>query len=394
MVKLLPKFKALNNQKRYTNVFGGRGSAKSFHVACFLLILTYTKGETILYTRYTMTAATKSIIPEFQEKMELMEVAKVFDVSGNIITNKITGSKIIFSGIKSQSGNQTAKLKSIAGLTVWVLDEAEEMHDKREFDRIDDSIRKLEGSNKVFLIYNTDQVDTQHWIYKHFHQSGKRDDTEYILSTYLDNINNLHPSFIDKANAAKREDLEFYNVNYLGHFPIIRDSVFPDGYKTYVNDPAEYDRVLTGGDFGFADNPTTAIKVFFCGPALYLRETLYGHGMTSKMIKDGLEDDQVKDPSIWDSAVPQLIQELRQIGVNAYPAQKGPGSVIAGIKKLWKYQIFIHAGSENLQKEMNRYRWKKMSNGEYFRDSKGNRVPVKEDDHCIDAVRYVVNMFG
>ena len=154
LIDILPKYENLENDSRYTVVKGGRASAKSFHLATYLITLTYQPREVILYTRYTMTSARISIIPEFLEKIDLLELGSVFHVSNNQITNKYTGSKIIFSGIKTSSGNQTARLKSITGLTMWVLDEAEEMVNPSDFHKIDDSIRTKGGSNRVILVLN------------------------------------------------------------------------------------------------------------------------------------------------------------------------------------------------------------------------------------------------
>jgi len=120
---------------------GGRGSGKSFAVNTFLVLLTYERGTKTLFTRYTMTSASMSIIPEFREKLELMGVEDQFEITKTEITNKITGSSIYFSGIKTASGDQTAKLKSIQGINTFVLDEAEELQDELSFDKIDYSIR-------------------------------------------------------------------------------------------------------------------------------------------------------------------------------------------------------------------------------------------------------------
>ena len=46
-----------------------------------LVILTYERGHTILFTRYTLTSARISIIPEFIEKLELMDCIGDFHVN-------------------------------------------------------------------------------------------------------------------------------------------------------------------------------------------------------------------------------------------------------------------------------------------------------------------------
>ena len=109
---------------------GGRGSGKSHALATYLLRETYKPNEVILYTRWTMTSAKDSIIPEFIEKIELLEVDADFEITTEQIINKVTGSRILFKGINTSAGNQTAKLKSINGLTKFVLDEAEELVDE------------------------------------------------------------------------------------------------------------------------------------------------------------------------------------------------------------------------------------------------------------------------
>ena len=100
-------------------VTGGRASGKSFNLSAFNERLTFEKSEdksfahTILYTRYTMVSAHMSIIPEMMEKIELDGTGKYFRATKTDIINTRSGGKIMFRGIKTSSGNQTAKLKSI-----------------------------------------------------------------------------------------------------------------------------------------------------------------------------------------------------------------------------------------------------------------------------------------
>ena len=137
---LIPKYKPLFDAPenvRYFIITGGRGSAKSFHVSDAVLKYTYSAGEKILYSRRTMTSAHISIIPEFTEKIDMYGVNDSFYITKAEIINVTTNSGILFRGIQASSGNQTAKLKSLQGVTCWVLDEAEEQHDEDEFDTID-----------------------------------------------------------------------------------------------------------------------------------------------------------------------------------------------------------------------------------------------------------------
>ena len=106
-----------DSNSRYFIVTGGRGSGKSFAINTILLLLTQEKGHIILFTRYTLRSANISIIPEFKEKIDLLNLNSRFHVTKDEIINLTTGSKILFRGIKTSSGDQTANLKSLQGIT-------------------------------------------------------------------------------------------------------------------------------------------------------------------------------------------------------------------------------------------------------------------------------------
>nr|QRW43091.1 MAG: terminase large subunit [Caudoviricetes sp.] len=181
---------------RYAFVTGGRGSGKSFHVALALLNLTYEPGHVILFTRYTLSSADVSIIPEFREKIGLLSVEDDFYITRSEIVNLRTGSRILFRGIKTSSGNQTAALKSIQGVTTWVLDEAEELVDEETFDRIDLSIRHKTLPNRVIVVLNP--TNEEHFLYRMFVKEP-RPDTLYVHTTWEDNRHNLSATWMQKA---------------------------------------------------------------------------------------------------------------------------------------------------------------------------------------------------
>ena len=198
---------------RYFLVTGGRGSGKSWTLSLFLLNLTYEEGHVILFTRWTLVSAFISIIPEFINKIELMGKESDFEVTQSEIVNKHTGSRILFRGIKTSQGTATANLKSIAGVTTFVLDEAEELVDEDIFDRIDLSVRAVDRPNRVILVMNPSFKS--HWIYKRY-VANQRQDTKYIHTTYHHNKQNLSKSFIDQAKRTKAENLHRYEHLFLG----------------------------------------------------------------------------------------------------------------------------------------------------------------------------------
>lgn len=162
-----------------------------------------------------MTSAHLSIIPEFSEKIELLGVEQDFRITRDEVVNIHTGSKIIFRGLKNSSGNQTANLKSIQGVTTWVLDEAEELTDEDMFDRVDLSVREKDISNRIIMVMNPSHKS--HFIYKRF-IADKRDDVELIHTTYLDNQQNLSDSFIKQAERTKTQNEIRYRHLFLGEW--------------------------------------------------------------------------------------------------------------------------------------------------------------------------------
>jgi phage terminase large subunit len=378
-MELNVKFEDLwkDTKSRYFIITGGRGSAKSFTVATFLTDLAVVDpSQTILFTRYTLTSAHISIIPEFEEKIALLNQADKFNVTKTEIECK-TGAKILFRGIRTSSGNQTANLKSIQGVTTWVLDEAEELTDEQTFDKIDDSIRTVGTQNRIILILNP--CTHHHWIYKRFFERGKQPNTCYIHTNYLDNIDNLSESFIHKAERIKSINEDLYNHRYLGAWLDRAEGVVFENWSI-----GEFDDSLQyafGQDYGFSKDPTTLIKVAIDkkNKKLYLHECFYKQGLSTQQIYELNETYAGNSLIVGDSSEPRLIDELKRMGLNIKGAEKGQGSVSAGLLAMQDYDIVITEESQNLHKEMRNYVWL---------DS-GSKLVIDDFNHGIDAGRYI-----
>ena len=253
--QLNPKYQALGNDSRYFVVTGGRGSGKSFAVGAFLALLTMEQGHKILFTRYTMSSASTSIIPEFIEKIELYGISEHFRITKDEILNMSTGSSIIFKGIKTSAGNQTAALKSLQGITTFVLDEAEELINEDDFDKIDQSVRAKNKPNRVILILNP--TTKEHWIYQRFFaakavnggHNGWKDNVTYIHTTFKDNMEHLSDSFLMQIEEIRRRRPDKYNHQILGGWLDKADGVV---FTRWTIGPFnEYAPYIYGQDFGF-----------------------------------------------------------------------------------------------------------------------------------------------
>lgn len=235
-MKIKDKYKPLWNENyRYCIISGGRGSGKSFAAQTFLRDLSYEAGHKIANTRYTMASARKSIIPEFAEKLEMSKspysndlMFYDFDLVDNTYVNNRSKSEMFFIGLKTSSGVQTASLKSINGLTTFLLEESEELPndgtdtEESTYDKISNSVRVKGKTLRDILLWNP--TNTESFVYKRFFEepgiditfNGVHDDVLYIYTSYLDNLANLSESFIKKAETTKKANYARYEHIYLG----------------------------------------------------------------------------------------------------------------------------------------------------------------------------------
>ena len=386
-LKLNKKYLVFNESySRYFIVTGGRGSGKSFAVNSVLLLLTYQAGHTILFTRYTLRAANISIIPEFIEKLELLGVIDQFKITKDEIINKGNGSKIIFRGIKTSSGDQTANLKSLTGITTWVMDEAEELNDEDIFDKIDLSVRNKIQENRVILILNP--TTKEHFIYKRwFEDRGvaagsnlTKEDTTYIHTTYLDNLDNLSESYIKQIETMKVRRPNRYKHTIEGAWLDKAEGVIFTDWS--IGEFKQVGKVVFGQDYGFSNDPSTLVKTSIDkeNKVIYIQLCFYQTKLTTSEILQLNKKFAADNLIVGDSAEPRLITELSR-DCNVVPAIKGQGSITFGISLLQDYDLVITEDSTELIKELNNYCWLE----------KKSQTPVDNFNHAIDALRYAVS---
>lgn len=386
-------------------ITGGRNSQKSFAVGTWSCVGAKDLAYNILYTRYTLTAAEHSIIPEFQEKIDILNAHTSFNVNKDRIDG-VNGSKIIFKGIKTSSGNQTAALKSLKGFNVFVLEEAEEMPDFDSWDKIKKSIRSNTKQNINILILNP--TTKTHWIYTEFFEdkgvsegwNGIKDNVMYIHSTYLDMdrsliADNLWVDFEDKRMAYEkwmqlhpserehsplRKKAKYYKHVIMGGWLEKSEGVIFENWE--IGEFKETELMRWGNDYGFSNDPTTLVHVAIDkgNEFIYLKEELYRTKMTTDDVANVMFNRCGSDLIVGDSAEPRLISELQNKGLNVIPAVKGKDSVKSGIALLSNFKLIVDPKSTNLIKELNNYSW----------SDKKSETPIDAHNHLIDAIRYAV----
>lgn len=377
------------SKKRYFLITGGRGSLKSSSVHDFISRLTFEEGHGILFTRYTMTSAEKSIIPEFKETLKRNNTERFFYITKNKITNLATGSFILFSGIKTSSGDQTANLKSISGITTLVVEEGEDFNDEKAFDTIDDSIRGIDKQNRVIWIQNPST--REHFIYekwiektsKHIEIEGYKvtvsdhPDVEHIHTTFriAEEMNYLSDSWLNKAENLKINNPKKYYHTYIGGWLEKAEGVILENWVK-----GKFDESLPYGfglDWGSKDPFTlTKFAVDKKNMQIYIKNYVYKANLNTADIKE-LVGKYVTNNEviIADSANRTGIFDLKSWGFNAYPSYKG--TVAGRLRDLQQFQLVIDDSPE-VEKELNNYCWL---------DKRGEH-PIDDHNHIIDPLGY------
>lgn len=380
---------------RYKIVTGGRGSGKSFAISSALVCDTYNDDFNTLFTRYTMVSAHDSIIPEFMDKVGLLQLDNDFHPTRQDVLNKVSGGGILFRGLMVSSKNQVARLKSIAKVKRFIIDEAQELVDEELFETIDFSIRTTEVDNEIWLIWNPPR-DKNHWIYRRFFKDAGVDithngivgDVEYIYTTYLDNLRNLDRTFITQAEKMKERDLDKYRNVFLG---------IPVGYKEgqiyrwTAMPESEWEptrqTLCYGVDWGYSNDPSAVVRVDYDydSKTVYLKEVMYEKEKQprdiAKAIRADIEQCHCGDVLVYcDPARPEHIAELRRYGINACKAvnknKAGRVNYLQGFTVMYD--------GEDIGNEADNYSFKAHPQDK----TQFTNEPEDGNDHLMDAANY------
>jgi phage terminase large subunit len=235
----------------------------------------------------------------------------------------------------------------------------------------------MRTKEQEFIDYNP---NAEFWVHEHL--LGKKG-VQQIISDHRHNPFLLDKQR-DKIEGLSLKDYELWKVYARGLTGKIEGLVLPD-YHIVEEIPLGAKALGTGMDFGFTNDPTTAIDLFLSGGELWADEMLYSEGLTNGDIDKRL---RAIRPRAWDlvpdSAEPKSIEELRRLGHKVEPAVKGPDSIRAGLDQLKRYKLNVTRRSVNLRKELANYKWKVDR-----KTGNATNEPVDAFNHCIDALRYV-----
>lgn len=211
----------LDNDDRYLIFYGGGSSGKSYFIAeRYIKKMVTPKRCNLLAVRQTGDTNRKSTFPLLKQVISNWNLAEHFKIneSDMRVVCKLTGNEIAFAGL-----DDVEKIKSITfangELTdIWV----EEATECQEADINQLKVRLRGGKSKKQMVLSFNPINIQHWIKKHFIDSGL---ATVCFSTYKDN------KFLTDDDRKALEELKLvdeytYEVYCLGKWGIVGKTVF------------------------------------------------------------------------------------------------------------------------------------------------------------------------
>lgn len=245
------------------------------------------------------------------------------------------------------------------------------------------------------LIGTTNPDSPYHWLKKNYLDRAGELNIKYWHFTLEDNLN-LDPTYIE---AIKKEYTGLWYKRFILGLWVQAEGAVYDMWDEAVHAvdeiPQQFTRYYVGVDYG-TNNPTVYLLVGQVGDKLYVLDEYYwdsnktGRQKTdAEYSRDLRQFTEGRRPQaiIIDPSAASFITQLRKDGIG--PILQADNSVLDGIRNVASYlsggRLFVYRHKcPNLLKEFTSYVWDAKA------QAKGEDKPMKQNDHCLDALRYVV----
>lgn len=404
------------------DLWGGRGRGGS-HEATLYALYRFTRPDycRIAFVRKILNDVRHSLWQDFKDRIEECNVSSDdYRMADHAMeaTYLPTGNQVRCFGVKAEGG-RTAKLKSLAGYNLVIIEECDELSED-ENNQLDDSLRTKKGDIPPMVIRVFNPPGRGHWLWKNYnlvesHVPGywkaemkANINMLSVFGTYHSNRKNLDPGKVEKWESYKHTNPEYFYTIIEGLISEGQRGRVFSGWRPITNDEfiAIDAKSVFGLDFGFSESPMGLVEIKMVKNRLYGRQHIY-KPMTLKelafeMCRLGITG---SDKIIADSADPISINKLRtgwkdltEEELEKYPqakkgfhilgAIKGPGSITFGINVLKDLEIFIVDTSDDYWNEYREYKWA------LDKDKNPTDMPEDKSNHLIDPTRYVATAKG
>lgn len=358
--------KIVKLDKRYRLISGGTSASKTISALQYLIALCQTDKQA------TLTSVVSESFPHLR-RGAMRDFINIMQEHGYFKDDRWSKTDFTYtfetgSTLEFFSADQPGKVRGPRRDRLFV-NEANNIN-KEAFEQL--AVR-----TKDFIMADWNPV-AEFYAYEDY--IGVRDDVDFITLTYKDN-EALSQQIIDEIEARKGNK-QWWRVYGLGLLGESEGRIFT-GWKAIDEIPHEARLERRGLDFGYSNDPTAVVDIYYYNGGYILDEQVYRKGLSNKQVSDLLLNlDKPNTLVVCDSAEPKSIDELLLYGVNAIAANKGQGSVNQGIQFLQDQQVSYTKRSLNLQKEYRNYLW------DVDKEGKQLNKPIDLFNHIMDATRY------
>lgn len=230
--------------------------------------------------------------------------------------------------------------------------------------------------------------------FNHFYELYKKQDEddnyESFHATTYDNPH-VDPAEIDEAKSQLPDDQ--FAQEYLADFRKVEGLVYKEYDRNrhkFTQLPNEYNIIEKRGgiDFGHT-NPAAILTVYKSRDKhYYVTDEYYERGKVQSELNQEMLSRRCAS---WypDPAEPDRIEEMRRAGLSINEVSKNVTAGIDTVRSLFKQnRLHIHHACTNLEWELETYRYKPRR-----ADQNEPEEPVKENDHLVDTLRYILHMW-
>lgn len=372
----------LLHPKPYKGAKGGRASGKSHFFAEMLIEdCVADKDLPCVCIREIQRSLKFSVKRLLEGKIKKLGVGHLFDIQEAQIKRRGGDGIIIFQGMQDHTADSIKSLEAFK--RAWV-DEAQSLS-SRSIELLVPTILRTEGA-ELWASWNPNQPED---AVEQLFNGLLPDEHTLVHVNYTDNPFLTEQGF-ELAERWKQRDPETFGHVWLGQYNKKNKAQILNG-KWVVDEftpNSAWNGPYFGADWGFAEDPTTLIKLWEFDGTLYVEQEVYEQGLEIKDTADkfrmvpGAERYTIRA----DNSRPETISHIRGEGLNIEAAQKWPGSVEDGITYLRSFKrIVIHPQCPHTAEEARLYSYKVDKNT-------GDILPdiIDKNNHCWDAIRYAL----
>lgn len=365
-VKTTATSKIMNLSKRIRGIPGGTSASKTVSILLYLIAMAQSDKNA------TLTSIVSESFPHLRRgaMRDFLMIMKEHNYFKDERWNKTestylfeTGSQIEFFSVDMPDKVRGARRERL------FINEANNI----EYS----AFEELEVRTKEFVFLDWNPTNSFWWYEEVI---DKRNDAEQLILTYKDN-EALSPEIV--ASIEQRKDRKgWWQVYGMGLLGEVEGKIYKD-WQIVDEIPHEARLERKGIDFGYSNDPTSIVNVYYYNGGYILDEQCFMKGLSNKQIADILLNG-IQSLAIADSAEPKSIDEIRGYGVNITGAEKGKDSVAHGIQLVQDQRISVTKRSVNLIKEYRNYLWMTDKNGKVLNE------PEHIWSHSMDAIRYAI----